>query len=319
MRAFCLALIACVATPLAAQDLRFSQPIDCTLGKTCFIEDYVDSNAAQNALQDHRCGFNTRDGHKGTDFALLDFAGIERGVDVLAAAPGRVLRLRDSMPDDRLQRGVTSKNACGNAVILSHQDGYQTTYCHLKRGSILVEIGDEVARGQALGKVGLSGRTSHPHVHFGVTQNGAQIDPFRPMTSDQCAVDAGESLWLDPPQYHDTFLRFAGFSNAVPDFEDTVSGKARLTSSKPDQALVVYVEAGLSQHGDVLEISATGPTGKAFQHSILLKNPKKSTRRAFGKRAPAPGWPVGDYTGQITLTRQGEVIANRFAHVTVEP
>lgn len=162
------ALIACAASPLAAQYLQFSQPIDCTLGADCFIEDYVDTNPFEKKSQDHRCGLNTRDGHTGTDFALIDFASVEQGVDVLAAAPGRVFRLRDSMPDDRLLRDVTSQNACGNAVILAHADRYQTTYCHLKRGSINVSIGDSVERGQPIGKVGLSGRTSHPHVHFGV-------------------------------------------------------------------------------------------------------------------------------------------------------
>jgi hypothetical protein len=311
------ALIACAAYPLAAQDLQFSQPIDCTLGADCFIEDYVDINPFEKNSQDHRCGLNTRDGHTGTDFALIDFASVEQGVDVLAAAPGHVFRLRDSMPDDLLQRGVTSQNACGNAVILAHADGYQTTYCHLKRGSINVSIGDSVERGQPIGKVGLSGRTSHPHVHFSVKKNGTQLDPFRPEANDQCATQPSPTLWLNPPEYHATILRFAGFSNAVPKFEDTVSGAARLTNSKPNQPLVVYVEAGFSQHGDILDISATGPLGEAFRHSILLKQPKKSTRRAFGKRAPQEGWSLGEYTGQIILTRKGQIIANRFAHVTV--
>jgi len=188
------ALIACAAYPLAAQDLQFSQPIDCTLGADCFIEDYVDINPFEKNSQDHRCGLNTRDGHTGTDFALIDFASVEQGVDVLAAAPGHVFRLRHSMPDDRLQRGVTSQNACGNAVILAHADGYQTTYCHLKRGSINVSIGDSVERGQPIGKVGLSGRTSHPHVHFSVKKNGTQLDPFRPEANDQCATEPSPNL-----------------------------------------------------------------------------------------------------------------------------
>ena len=81
--------------------------------------------------------------------------------------------------------------------------------------------------------------------------------------------------------------------------------------------MVLYIETGFSQQGDILEFRADGPEGQIFDHSILMKSPKKSERRAFGRRAPKDGWPSGDYTGQITLTRKGVIIANRFAHVSV--
>jgi len=217
--------------------LQFSQPIDCTLGADFFIEDYVDTNPFEKKPQDHRCDLNTHDGHTGNDFALIDFASVEQGVDVLAAAPDRVFRLRDSLPDNRLRRGVASQNACRNAVFLAYADGYQTSYYHLKHGSINVSIGDSLERSQPIGKVGLSGRTSHPHVHFGIKKNDTQLNPFRPEANGQCATEPSPTLWLHPPEYHATILRLAGFS----------------------------------QHGDILDICARVPLGEAFHHRVLLK------------------------------------------------
>lgn len=311
------ALLFCAATPVAAQTAFLEFPLDCELGTTCFIEDYVDSDAREKKARDFSCGLNTRDGHKGTDIALLDFAGIETGVDVLAAAKGRVLRTRDEIADTG-KGSAPANNACGNAVLIEHENGYRSLYCHLKLGSVQVAPDAIVNAGQVLGQVGLSGNTTHPHLHFQLYKTDKPVDPFRPEQSGSCDERQPENtLWLDPPEYYATILRFAGFSNAVPSFQDMVSAKALLDISAPDQPLVLYVEAGLSQHGDILEFRAEGPAGEIFDHSVLMKSPKKSVRRAFGRRAPAGGWPEGEYTGHVTLTRKGTIIAHRFAHVRV--
>lgn len=309
-------LILSSALPAGAENFRLSLPLDCEIGQTCFIEDYVDQDPAQGAQRDFACGINSRDGHRGTDFALLSFDAMASGVDVLAAAPGTVLRTRDGMPDDRLMRGVTSENACGNAALIDHGDGWQVMYCHMKRDSVVVEPGDPVARGDVLGQVGLSGQTNHPHVHITVYKDGALVDPFRPEAQDSCG-EPGETLFTDPPPYTKTGLITAGFADHVPSFDDVRSGAARLDKARSDAPLVVYAYAGHAEHGDLLTLSAQGPQGAVFEHKIVLKAPQVATMRAFGKKAPPEGWPTGTYLGEALLTRQGKVIAHRFAHVTV--
>jgi murein DD-endopeptidase MepM/ murein hydrolase activator NlpD len=123
MRPLLLLLLLFGALPARGHDLQLALPLDCEIGRDCFIEDYVDHDPAPGRQRDFACGFNARDGHRGTDFALISFAAMERGVTVRAAAAGRVLRIRDAMPDDRLMRGVTEANACGNAVLIDHGDG----------------------------------------------------------------------------------------------------------------------------------------------------------------------------------------------------
>jgi hypothetical protein len=300
--------------PGAAQDLTLAWPVDCTLGVTCYIEDYVDADPASARQSDYACGIKSRDGHKGTDIALLSF---DHTASVRAAAAGTVLRLRDGMVDDRHMPNVTNQNACGNAVLLDHGAGWRTLYCHLKQGSLQVEEGQLVDAGTLLGDIGLSGQTTHPHLHLTVYHNGQVVDPFRPDPSAACGPDQ-PSLWVDPPTYDQSSLITAGFSDGIPALPQVTSGDARrnrLTSSDP---LVVYGHAGHAQHGDVLTLSATGPTGEIFQREILLKTPKVSQMQAFGRKAPAGGWPAGEYLGRAQLTRDGRVIAHRFAHVVVE-
>lgn len=305
------------AVPATAEAPVLTLPLDCTLGADCFIEDYVDRNPEPGRQSDYACGFNARDNHKGTDFALLSFDAMAAGVDVLAAAPGTVLRTRDSMADDRTMQGVTSQTACGNAVLLDHGDGWTTIYCHLKRGSVAVQPGQNVQAGDPLGQVGLSGMTNHPHVHIGVRHNGVLVDPFAP--GPVICNTPQDGLWADPPPYYDTGLMTAGFSDAVPTMETAVDGTARLNGADPTKPLVVYTIANFLQPGDVLTLSAHSPDGaELFRKPMSFRDPKRSQMQAAGLKAPKGGWPAGDYLGEALLTRDGVVIAHRNAHVTVE-
>lgn len=315
---FLAAMLCASAAPLAAEAPVLALPIDCTLGTTCYIEDYVDADPTPGKQQDFSCGLNARDAHKGTDFALLSFDSVAQGIEVRAAAPGTVLRVRDGMVDDITMPGVTDQNACGNAAILDHGDGWQTMYCHMREGSLAVAPGDEVATGDSLGLVGLSGMTTHPHVHLTVYHNGKVVDPFATDGAQTCDSQPTRTLWADPPTYYKTGLMTAGFSINVPSLDDVNSGAARVTRTAPDQTMVVYAHAAYAQSGDMLRIEASGPEGEVFAKDIRLDNPRISTMQAFGRKAPRGGWPTGEYLGQATLTRDGTIIAHRFAHMTVD-
>lgn len=64
----------------------------------------------------------------------------------------------------------------GNAIFIDHGQGLITVYCHLSK--ILVKPKQSVKRGQIIGQVGNTGRSTGPHLHWGVSLNDARINPL---------------------------------------------------------------------------------------------------------------------------------------------
>ena len=65
----------------------------------------------------------------------------------------------------------------GRMVEVEHAGGFSTRYGHL--GRIEVKIGQKLAIGDVVGKVGSSGRSTGPHLHYEVRRNGEAVDPLR--------------------------------------------------------------------------------------------------------------------------------------------
>jgi len=87
------------------------------------------------------------------------------GQKVIAPAEGYVVLVEDGIEDNIVGDVNTIKN-WGNTVIIKHAEGLFSKLCHLQKGSIVVKVGDYVHYGQLLGKVGNSGRSPYPHLHF---------------------------------------------------------------------------------------------------------------------------------------------------------
>ena len=95
------------------------------------------------------------------------------GTPILAAASGEVIY-------NGALRGY------GNIVIVRHRDGYVTVYAHTQKN--LVQEGESVRRGQAIARVGQTGRASGPHVHFEVRKDNLARNPLRYLPEDRRTV-----------------------------------------------------------------------------------------------------------------------------------
>ena len=71
-----------------------------------------------------------------------------------------------------------SEPATGNYVKIKHKSGLVSIYMHMKRGSVTVKVGDQVKRGQRLGFMGNTGRSTGAHLHFGLQIGGKYVDPL---------------------------------------------------------------------------------------------------------------------------------------------
>lgn len=70
---------------------------------------------------------------------------------------------------------AAARNGYGNVVVIYHGNGLQTRYGHLSQ--ISVEAGQRVRRGEEIGRVGSTGRSTGPHCHYEVRENSTPVDP----------------------------------------------------------------------------------------------------------------------------------------------
>jgi murein DD-endopeptidase MepM/ murein hydrolase activator NlpD len=93
------------------------------------------------------------------------------GADVLAVADGKVVGTRNDLDDQKPGKlpdpaTVSIDTVNGNHIVLDIGGGRFAFYAHMQKGSIAVHVGDQVKKGAVLGKLGNSGNTSGPHLHF---------------------------------------------------------------------------------------------------------------------------------------------------------
>jgi murein DD-endopeptidase MepM/ murein hydrolase activator NlpD len=126
--------------------------------------------------------------HKGDGTRFDDYYAY--GADVLAAADGRVTGVANDQQEDpsamqrpnetqeayfarlqkeqgqRLAKGLTA--ITGNYVMIDHGKNEYSLYAHLQPGSVGIRVGDQVKAGEVIGKLGSSGNSTEPHLHFHV-------------------------------------------------------------------------------------------------------------------------------------------------------
>ena len=71
---------------------------------------------------------------------------------------------------------ATYHSTSGNYVMIDHQDGYKSVYMHMTHD--VVSVGEYVKAGQIIGYVGSTGRSTGPHLHFGISYNGTYVNPM---------------------------------------------------------------------------------------------------------------------------------------------
>jgi murein DD-endopeptidase MepM/ murein hydrolase activator NlpD len=243
---------------------------------------------------------------------------MQRGITVVAAAPGVVKAVRDGMQDASVRttgHAAIKGREAGNGVVIEHGNGWESQYSHLKRDSILVEPGERVSTGQPLGQIGLSGNTEFPHVEFAVRHDGRPVDPFVGITAGSLAC-GGERrpLWsaaaLAQLPYRASGPLSAGFATQRPEAEAARHGayaETRLPGNVP--SLVFWADVWGAMKGDVQRIHIDGPDGRPVHRAETVLNESTISWFAFsGLRRPAAGWQPGAYTGTYELLRDSRPV-----------
>lgn len=111
---------------------------------------------------------------------------MHQGMDLLGAVGTDIIATANGV----VEVTKRSKKGEGNTIVIDHNNGYKTTYSHL--GDILVRRGQKVSQGDAIGRLGLSGMSFAPHLHYEVRFNDKIMDPVNYYFAE-----------LSPEQYRD--------------------------------------------------------------------------------------------------------------------
>jgi murein DD-endopeptidase MepM/ murein hydrolase activator NlpD len=185
------------AEPTPPQKMLF--PVGGVPQKDWAVTAYHDLNPLTGAAADYRGRQFTFDGNDALNIAASDFAGMDAGVDVLAALPGTVVEVRDGQFDRQYALyNPPPPGTPDNYVLIDHGNGWRTRYGKLRNGSVAVAPGQAVTAGQKLGLIGGSGNPSPPgfaqpdaFLRFELTRDGRRVETFL----------APDAYWQSPPPF----------------------------------------------------------------------------------------------------------------------
>lgn len=188
------------------------------------IGNFVDLNPAYpNQLLDYECGmrtYDTSDGynHAGVDIFLWPFSWIlmdQGAIDIVAAAPGTIVGKVDGNDDRSCPNNYS---ADWNAVYVQHADGTVAWYGHMRKFSQTAKaIGQSVALGEYLGKVGSAGFSTGPHLHFEL--HSSNQAGYSVLEGNSGACNNVPSRYVAQRPYYDSRINRLATHSAAPNLD----------------------------------------------------------------------------------------------------
>lgn len=288
-------------------------PLVCEAGQSCFIIGYPDMARDTGIAEDYACGPATTDGDPFLRIGLPDVATLLNGVGVVAVKDGEVVDMLDGFDDlvaaSKIQIKKGTPN-CGNGVVLKHDDGLTTAYCHLKKGSIRVAKGDRVNAGQIIGLAGQSGVALWPQLGFSMQKKGVTIDPI---TGGSPFEGCGFKLryLLAVPEgfreYQPAAIVTLGFADAPQTAMPVALGQGlRLSRIHPSTASITLwgMIVGVKKN-DHIVVRLSNPKGRVFhQQSFVIDVDKPRQLVNVSHPRGYAYWREGLYSGEVILKRQ---------------
>ena len=286
--------------------IQFSTPIGGVPSRDWTVVNYVDVDPRDGIVADYLGGPFQYDGHNGWDLTLANFASMDRGIPILAAADGIV----SAVDDGHFDRETSFNSNPWNFVKIDHGNGWETISGHLAAGTITVAPGQTVVRGQVIGFAGSAGASTDAHLHFMVLHDHALVET----NYDQAHYwnvawpYAGNQL---------TTLMDAGFTDSNPfnDFRERPATKNAFSRTS-DSGASLWVWYRLSQipaNADY-DVQWIRPDG-----AVVLKStgkPTQTERYAAYAWTIGGGWQQAIGVWQVQLRVNGQLIFSKSILVT---
>lgn len=330
MKKFIYTLVALI--PAYTNAIELGAPLLCGAEK-CYIQTYVDHSSAPRMknltkiAKDYTCGGLAKKGYWSTDFHMAEYKQKDAPA-VLAAASGKVIAVRRTMPDSitstytpyQIPRG----REAGNSIIIKHENGFETQYSHLKFGSILVTEGQKVEKGEKIAEIGSSGQTVVPKLAFSVRENHVPVDPFAYGSVWKCG-QSKKTLWDEETREHLTYsptgIARAGFSNDVPDATRLRTGLGiEDVQRRAPRSVVFWADFYGLKRDDIVYMRIVDPTGQLFaEQETIARSDYPQWLGYVGRRVTSGAMTSGIYVAEIIVQRKGsETIISQFYEVELE-
>jgi len=216
---------------------------------------------------DYNCGTRTYDitgyNHQGIDIFLWPYPWKmkkEGAANIVAAAAGTIVGKYDGNADNNC--GFGSGN--WNAVYVQHADGSIAWYGHMKKNSLTNKVvGNTVAIGEKLGKVGSSGNSTGPHLHFEVyNASNTLIDPYQ----GACNTLNNNSWWKNQLPYYDSHLNHIATHSTPPVYPSCPTIETTNEATSFVRGNVVYFASYFHDQvsGSVASYRITRPNGTTY-------------------------------------------------------
>ncbi len=245
--------------PCAAEGLRLDWPLLGRDARQWVIHNHVDLQRGPGTIDyvgNMGDAAKTYDEHKGVDLDVPTFRAMDLDFPVLAAAAGYAVLTHDGEFDRN-----TACAGTWNVMHIEHANGFTTVYGHLKRESVVVNVGDFVLPGQKIAVVGSSGCSTRPQIHFEVRDcTGAAIDPF------------SFGMWRAPPDYATPlgFMDATLQEVAIVDVVQIVDPPPNVTTIFGGETLGIGVSAAGGQPGDTFTVEILKQDGSAYETATWL-------------------------------------------------
>ncbi len=201
--------------PVSGLPGQFVNPIAGQQSRDWTIVNYLDIDPRPAVARDYLSGPFQYEGHTGIDYTVANFAVMDRGLALVAAAGGTVTVVQDGYFD----RETSANSNTPNYVRINHGNGWVSEYYHIATNTIAVKAGDQVVAGQFIGLTGSSGNSTDAHLHFQVSHNGMFVETYYAPTQ----------YWANPVPYQGSLagdIMDSGIANYTvwPDFKERPSG-----------------------------------------------------------------------------------------------
>ena len=131
--------------------------------------------------------------------------------DIIAPLDGIVIDICDGYDDTKIvnKRKIVCdvEEVRGNHIIIKHKNNEYSMIAHILKNSFQVKIGDEVKQGQVLAKVGNSGNTNGPHIHFQIQKGVENTSPGIPITFHKIIIRKNKKRIFRKYLKHDYYVQ----------------------------------------------------------------------------------------------------------------